>query len=131
MNAHRRLVALVFALGLCLCGTAAAYGGFYNAIADGTIIPTPATAHLTCYVVDSGFTLASANTSRRDILATFTQRTASGDTKVCFLRPPALNGGDWDTAPVVATVPAYDTSNPNWNGTGMTEAQWRARYPTR
>lgn len=26
-------------------------------------------------------------------------------------------------------VPNWDTSDHNWNGTGMTEAEWRARYP--
>lgn len=26
-------------------------------------------------------------------------------------------------------TPQYDTTTPNWNGTGMTEAQWRTRYP--
>jgi len=28
-------------------------------------------------------------------------------------------------------VESYDTVNTNWNGTGMTEAAWRARYPVR
>jgi hypothetical protein len=32
------------------------------------------------------------------------------------------------TPPPVAP-PQYDTTNTNWNGTGGTEAQWRARYP--
>jgi hypothetical protein len=26
-------------------------------------------------------------------------------------------------------IPQYDTTNPNWEGTGMTEAEWRRRYP--
>jgi hypothetical protein len=37
--------------------------------------------------------------------------------------PPAYN--------MPLPTPTYDTTNPNWNGTGMTEAQWRARYPVR
>jgi hypothetical protein len=33
------------------------------------------------------------------------------------------------TPPPPVAPPQYDTTDTNWNGTGGTEAQWRARYP--
>jgi hypothetical protein len=92
---------------LALGGVAFATGGFYFPGSEGTVTPAPATAYLTCYNLDSGFQLASANTSRPDILATFVQRVNGVDTKVCFLRPPVAVG-DWNSQ-VVSTPPSVPT----------------------
>jgi hypothetical protein len=85
-------------LVLATAASAAAYGGFFSPGAVGTVIPAPATAYLTCYAVDSGYTLAAANTSREDILATFVAKDVAGITNsVCFLRPPTQTG-EWHVA---------------------------------
>lgn len=102
---------LLAAFGAGIAAQARGFG-FYNPVADGAVVPTPATAYLTCYPIDERFVLASANTARRDILATFVQRTNGTDTKVCFLRPPLQNGGDWElvTAGAQAPSPAVPTT---------------------
>lgn len=98
---RRSLVAIVLALGVGAGATAYAFGSFYYDGALGTVYPAPATAALTCYAVDSGFSLVAA-TPRGDVLATFVRRDAQGrEIAVCFLRPPVANP-DW-IAPTVAT----------------------------
>jgi len=100
----RTFVWLVLAF-LAMGSIGFAYGGFYNSIAEGTVVPTPATAQLTCYPVDSGYQFAGANSTRSDILATFIKRDSAGrDVGVCFLRPVLFNGGEWTPEP--QTLPA-------------------------
>jgi hypothetical protein len=96
---------------LALGGVAFATGGFYFPGSEGTVTPAPATAYLTCYNLDSGFQLASANTSRPDILATFVQRVNGVDTKVCFLRPPVAVG-DWNAQVPAVSTPSVPSTPP-------------------
>jgi hypothetical protein len=82
----------------------AAYGVFFTEFAIGTVYPAPATASLTCYPVDSGYQLVSANNLRADILATFVKHDAGKQTGICFLRP-ALANPDWNVLPPAPVTP--------------------------
>ncbi len=91
-------IILTVALVISSAAAAAAYGGFFSPGSIGTVIPAPATAYLTCYTVDSGYQVIQSNTSREDILATLvTPKDASGNSSVCFLRPPTQTG-EWRVA---------------------------------
>jgi hypothetical protein len=112
-----RALSILALLGaVALGGTVvAAFGSGFglSELALGTVRPTPATADLTCYALTPDVQLASANTSRPDILATFVRAAAPGrDAEVCFLRPPTSNGGEWaPPAPAVsAPAPVDDCS---------------------
>lgn len=50
------------------CVTGYAFGGFYYAGSEGTVVPASATALLSCYAVDSGLELQSG-ANRPDVLA--------------------------------------------------------------
>jgi hypothetical protein len=95
------VITAIVALG---AASVAAYGGFFYDTALGTVVPTPATAYLTCYTVDPGFELANGSTARQDVLSVFVRKETDGKSTVCYLRPPSAGGGVWlpaATAPVL------------------------------
>jgi len=84
--------AVLIAVALTVASVAA-FGPFYQPLAEGVVTPQAAPAFLTCYTVDGTFDLV-AGASRPDVLSTFVTRDRLGHTaKVCYLRTTAA--ADW------------------------------------
>jgi hypothetical protein len=89
---------IVMAVGLVLAVAAGAYaqsGWMQNSPVRTMMAP----ADVTCYSIEPWFSLASVNTNRPDILATFTRTDGQGRiTQLCFLRVQS-EVGEWAELP--------------------------------
>jgi hypothetical protein len=92
----RTKIAVTAGLVLAVAGVAFAQSGWMQ---NSPTRPMFAPADVTCYSIEPWFSLASVNTNRPDVLATFTRTDGQGRmTQLCFLRVQT-EIGEWTAKP--------------------------------